>query len=142
MKTLFRQLAVVSFALLSACQISACQTTVILPSSITMKWHETRRLEPANLEVRLDDVTDSRCPINALCIWEGDGVASFSVKDLSNGQVQTVDLHINQGVGSDSTTLAGFTVRMVELNPFPGTPNPPKLPEGYTVTLTISRAKQ
>ena len=107
-----------------------------------MEWHETRTLEAANLEVRLDDVTDSRCPINAVCIWEGDGVASFSLKDLSTGQVQTVDLHTNQAVGSDSKTLAGFTVRMVELNPFPGTPNPPKLPEGYTATLTLSRAKQ
>ena len=137
MKSLFRPLVIVSLVLLVA-----CQTTVILPSKITMKWHETRTLEAANLEVRLDDVADSRCPINALCIWEGDGVASFSVKDLGTGQVQTVNLHINQGVGSDSTTLAGLTVRMIELNPFPGTPNPPKLPEGYTVTLALSRAKQ
>jgi hypothetical protein len=110
-----------------------------LPSRLTLKWHET--LEVANLEVRLDDVADSRCPINALCIWEGDGVASFSVKDLSTGQVQMVNLHMNQGVGSDSITLAGLRVRMVELNPFPGTPNPPKLPEGYTVTLALSHAK-
>jgi hypothetical protein len=55
--------------------------------------------------------------------------------------VQSVELHTNQTVGSDSKTLAGITVRMLELNPFPGTPNMPKLPEGYTVTLEISPEK-
>ncbi len=118
---------------------SACQTS--LPATLTLKWQETRTLEAAQLEVRFEAVNDSRCPINALCIWEGDGVASFNVKDLNTGKVQSFELHTNQGVGSDSKTLAGITVRMLELNPFPGTPNIPKLPEGYTVTLELSPEK-
>jgi hypothetical protein len=106
-----------------------------------MKWHETRTFEEINLEVRFEAVKDSRCPINAVCVWEGDGVASFNLRDLSTGTIQTLELHTNQGVGSDTTTLSGITVRMVELNPFPGTVNPPKLPEGYTVTLALSPYK-
>ncbi len=121
--------------------LSACQTSLPLPATISLKWHETRTLEAVKLEVRFEAVTDSRCPIDAVCIWEGDGVASFKLTDLNTGKVETVDLHTNQGVGSDSKTLAGITVQMVELNPFPGTPNPPKLPEGYAVTLTLGQTK-
>jgi hypothetical protein len=68
-------------------------------------------------------------------------VASFNLKDLNTGKVQTFELHTNQGVGSDNKTLAGITVRMLELKPFPGTVNAPKLPEGYTVTLELSPEK-
>jgi hypothetical protein len=110
-----------------------------LPSRLTLKWHET--LEVANLEVRFESVTDSRCPIDAVCIWEGDGMASFKLTDLSTGKIQTLELHTNQGVGSDTVKIAGITVKMLELNPFPGTPNMPKLPEGYTVTLELSPEK-
>jgi hypothetical protein len=118
---------------------SACQTS--LPSSLTLKWHETRTLEAVQLEIRFEAASDSRCPINALCIWEGDGVASLSIRDLKTGNFQTIELHSNQGVGSDSKTLAGITARMLELKPFPGTPDPPKLPEGYTVTLELNSEK-
>jgi hypothetical protein len=106
-----------------------------------MKWHETRTFGEAKLEVRFEAVTDSRCPINALCIWEGDGVASFKLTDLSTGATQTLELHTNQSVGTDSVKLAGITVRMLELNPFPGTVDASKLPETYTVTLSLSKEK-
>jgi hypothetical protein len=128
-----------AFACLLLC---ACQTNVPLPSTIALKWHEIRTFEEAKLEVRFENVTDSRCPMNALCIWEGDGVASFKLTDLSTGATQTLELHTNQSVGSDSVKLAGITVRMLELNPFPGTPNMPKLPESYTVTLELKAEKQ
>jgi hypothetical protein len=126
-----------------ACPILvACQTTLPLPATISLKWHETRRLEAANLEVRFESVTDSRCPIDAVCIWEGDGVASFSLKNLSTGEIRNLELHTNQGAGSDSVNLAGISVKMLELNPFPGTSNMPKLPEGYMVTLELKADQQ
>lgn len=119
--------------------LAACQTGLPLPATISLKWHETHTLGAAKLEVRFEAVTDSRCPIDAVCIWEGDGVASFKLTDLSTGKTQTLELHTNQGVGSDSVKLAGITVKMLELNPYPGTPNMPKLPEAYTVTLSLDR---
>ena len=122
--------------------LAACQTTLPLPATVSLKWHETRRLEAANLEVRFESVTDSRCPIDAVCIWEGDGVASFKLTDLSTGQTQTLELHTNQSVGSDTVNLAGISIKMLELSPLPGTPNMPKLPEGYTVVLELRPEKQ
>jgi hypothetical protein len=121
--------------------LCACQTNTTLPSSLTMKWHETRTFEEANLEVRFETVKDSRCPINAVCVWEGDGVATFNLKDLSTGTIQTLELHTNQSIGSDSVKLTGITVRMFELNPFPGAVDASKLPEAYTVLLSLSAEK-
>jgi hypothetical protein len=117
--------------------LAACQTGLPLPATISLKWHETRTFEAAKLEVRFESVTDSRCPVNAVCIWEGDGVASFKLTDLSTGATQTLELHTNQSVGSDSLKLAGITVKMLELNPYPETVDVTKLPEAYTVTLSL-----
>ncbi len=121
--------------------LNACQSNVPLPSTLSLKWHEARTLEAARLEVRFETVTDSRCSVNAVCIWEGDGVASFNIKDLITGKVSSLELHTNQSVGSDSVNLAGITVTMLELNPLPGTPNIPKLPESYMVTLELRPEK-
>ncbi len=121
--------------------LTACQTNMPLPASLILKWHETRTLEAAKLEVRFETVTDSRCPVNAVCIWEGDGTASFKLTDLSTGATQTLEFHTNQSVGSDSVKLAGVTVKMLELNPFPGTVDMSKLPEAYTVLLSLSAEK-
>jgi hypothetical protein len=121
--------------------LAACPNNVPLPETLSLKWHETRTLEAAKLEVRFESVTDSRCPINAVCIWEGDGTASFKLTDLSTGKMQTLELHTNQAVGSDSVNLAGIGVKMLELNPFPGTVDASKLPDAYTVTLELSPEK-
>jgi hypothetical protein len=119
--------------------LTACQTNMPLPATLILKWHETRTLEAVKLEVRFETVTDSRCPVNAVCIWEGDGVARFKLTDLSTGATQTLEFHTNQSVGSDSVKLASIAVKMLELNPFPGTIDVSKLPEAYTVTLSLDR---
>jgi hypothetical protein len=119
--------------------LTACQTNMPLPATLILKWHETRTLEAVKLEVRFETVTDSRCPVNAVCIWEGDGIARFKLTDLSTGATQTLEFHTNQSVGSDSVKLAGIAVKMLELNPFPGTIDVSKLPEAYTVTLSLDR---
>jgi hypothetical protein len=121
--------------------LTACQTNMPLPATLILKWHETRTLEAAKLEVRFETVKDSRCPVYADCIWAGDGVASFKLTDLSTGKIQMLELHTNQGVGSDSVNLAGIRVKMLELNPYPGTVDVTKLPDAYTVTLEFSPEK-
>jgi hypothetical protein len=126
-------------ALMMLVLLSACQTGVILPSTLGLKWHETQTI--SGFEIRLEGVNDSRCPINAVCIWEDDGAVSISLKDLATGQIRNLELHTNQTVGSDSVKLVGITVKMLELNPFPGTVDVSKLPEAYTVLLSSSAEK-
>jgi hypothetical protein len=127
--------------MIGAVLLSACQTNVPLPATLSLKWHETRTFEATKLEVRFESVTDSRCPINVDCFWAGDGMASFKLTDLSTGTTQTLELHTNQAVGSDSVNLAGIRVKMLELNPFPGTVDGSKLPDAYTVTLELRPEK-
>jgi hypothetical protein len=61
-------------------------------------------------------VSDSRCPINALCIWEGDAVVTL--RFVVNGQSSDVTLHTSGSAGANSTKLGGTEFRLIGLTPF------------------------
>jgi hypothetical protein len=69
---------------------------------------------------------DSRCPINAYCIWEGD--AAVTLRFERGGQTTEVTLHTSAKSGLVSTTVAGTEFRLVRLDPFLviGQPRPPE----------------
>ncbi|MCW3091003.1 MAG: hypothetical protein JWP81_2072 [Ferruginibacter sp.] len=59
-------------------------------------------------------IQDSRCPENAVCIWQGVGVARFSVNMQSKEHFITLAtdnvLHYRK-----DTSLAGFKIEMINL---------------------------
>ena len=72
------------------------------------------------------ELTDSRCPANAICVWEGIGTGKFIFKD--NTKEQTIELCIGAcAVVSKPKTpeiilnSITYTVELTSLNPFPGT---------------------
>ena len=70
-------------------------------------------------------VSDSRCPANAMCIWQGTAVGKFSF--TKNKQTHTFDLAtINMPpTYHKDTTLLGYKIEFTNLSPYPGTvPNP------------------
>jgi hypothetical protein len=83
---------------------------------------------------------DSRCPTQVSCAWEGAATAELSV--AVDGQDQgTLELTLN---GQDRETdesraaVAGYTVRLVQLAPYPQQPEP--IPQAdYTAQLVVER---
>ena len=70
-------------------------------------------------------VSDSRCPANAMCIWQGTAVARFSF--TKNDQINTFDLSTldQPPTYNKDTVLMGYKIEFVNLHPYPGTvPNP------------------
>jgi hypothetical protein len=66
-------------------------------------------------------VEDSRCPINANCVWQGVAIGRFSFR-LSGVQHQ-LQLATTKSPGrpSTDTTVAGYRIRLVNITPYPGT---------------------
>lgn len=73
----------------------------------------------------LDSVLqDSRCPLNANCIWQGMAVVKFSVI-LNNGS-HSVILSTNKnalGYAAD-TTIQNYKISFLNLIPYPGGSSP------------------
>ena len=91
--------------------------------------------EPA-LVIRFAAASDSRCPSNVTCIWEGDGVASLvlHVGPLTgDGPDHHVDLHTNLQPHS-APWGPYYEIRLISLDPYPvhGTPQGP-----YRATLIV-----
>ena len=70
-------------------------------------------------------VSDSRCPANAMCIWQGTAIGRFTF--TRNNESRTFDLSTldQPPTYNKDTVLMGYKIEFVNLLPYPGTvPNP------------------
>lgn len=75
-------------------------------------------LDDGRLRVRFAArLTDSRCPANAMCVWQGD--ASVRLR-LRAGAVQQ-DTVLHTALEPMRVTVAGYAVHLAGVMPYPGT---------------------
>src|SRR5215213_4690358 len=64
---------------------------------------------------------DSRCPINAVCIWQGVATANFTFRSGSqeaNFNLSTLTFPSSSRYNQD-TVLFGYKISLLELRPYP-----------------------
>lgn len=66
-----------------------------------------------DLKIEFADYTDSRCPLNADCIWEGEASVYLNVESGNEETSFTL-----AGIGHD-TTVFGHKIELVDLLPYP-----------------------
>lgn len=79
---------------------------------------------------------DSRCPINAVCVWAGDAHIRLAGIDAAAGTM--IDLHLHTRLEPRSAEFADFRIELLEVAPAPVDP-PAARAEDYSVRLAISR---
>lgn len=89
------------------------------------------------LTITFDRVaSDSRCPMNALCIWVGDALVQVTISQNAGGSVQR-ELHTFPAAESEATYLA-YSIKLVALAPYPRTDRE-ILPGDYVATLNVTK---
>jgi hypothetical protein len=78
--------------------------------------------------------SDSRCPLDAVCIDIGDAVIAVVLEH--GGRAETRDLHTKPP--RSQLRVDRFTLTLDELQPYPWS-NRPVVPADYTATLTVDR---
>ena len=66
-------------------------------------------------------VSDSRCPANVVCVWQGAATATFSFtknKDTHRFDLSTITMKPNY---TKDTVIAGYKIEFINLSPYPGT---------------------
>ncbi|MCH8061920.1 MAG: hypothetical protein IH861_05405, partial [Chloroflexi bacterium] len=107
--------------------------------TVDVRYGTTLYLDHLGLEFHFADVLeDSRCPANALCIWAGQARVLIGVtaqgEDLGQHELRL------EG-GSDSSgdvTIGAFELRLVALDPYPGTADGGIQRDEYTASLLIT----
>lgn len=114
--------------------VSAEPIKVFLDKEFALGLGQTAIIEEEKLVITFKAVLeDSRCPINVLCVWAGNGKVEFEVIDI-DGQKKSIFL--NTGEEPYATTLKGHMLKLNSLNP-PRIDGVPFLPKDYFVNIRV-----
>ena len=88
------------------------------------------------LKVTFDRVVaDSRCPMDAICIWAGEAVLALK---LALGTDTPVEREVKVDSTSPELSFSAYRIKAVALAPYPRSGFKPE-PKDFVVTLTITR---
>jgi hypothetical protein len=125
---------IMAFFWLSAA--SAGQAKVLINKEFTLGIGQTASIGGENLVIKFKAVLeDSRCPVNVVCVWAGNGKVEFEVLDI-DGQNKTVILNTEEE--PKEVTLKGHKLKLISLNP-PRVDGVSISPGDYSVTLLVAR---
>jgi len=82
--------------------------------------------------------SDSRCPMDALCVWAGDAVVTLRLSHAAGNPAER-ELHTAERSGSEASYLA-YVIKLVALSPYPRSDRQIG-PDDYVATLTVEAAK-
>lgn len=88
------------------------------------------------LRIHFKSIADSRCPINVICVWEGQAEVGLDLV-FDGDQVHPVTL-IERAGHPDlaDTTVQGYYIQLLEVSPYPVDTEPID-PEDYTIRIRV-----
>ncbi len=98
------------------------KSTFPLNDTIEIANFETKYNYENNLTLRMDSVlSDSRCPSNVQCVWEGNAEVRFlfTVDSIQTGFV--LNTHGSMQFNTD-TVISGYEIKLLKLFPYPRDP--------------------
>lgn len=103
-----------------------------LKDSVKLKLNDIIICEnDPNLFVKFDSlISDSRCPKDANCIWEGNAEVSFGI--TYKKELEQVHLNTSNKMGTKKSAF-GYDFELLALTPYPGD----KSQENNPITATI-----
>ena len=94
---------------------SADPANALIGKEFSLGIGQTANIEGEKLIIKFKAVLeDSRCPVNVVCVWAGNGKVEFEILDI-DGQNKTVTLNTEEE--PRVTTLKGHNLKLISLNP-------------------------
>jgi len=123
-------------ALMVACS-GATEPTI--GSQFQLAFGESVTVPDAAVWLQFTDVVaDSRCPLQAQCVWAGDAAIAIEIaSSLAGGDSRTDTLHTT--LDPQSAALDGYDLHLVRVDPYPVTPGTLP-PASYRITLRVDPA--
>jgi len=129
-------IALAGILLIAGCTSTSSTTpTGPVDARIVLAPGEMAEVPHAAMRIHFQGVlSDSRCPVNALCIQAGDAIARIDVVPTT-GALATYDLH---AANHQPVRHGDLTIELTELGPHPFAGRP-IAPTDYRLTLRITR---
>lgn len=72
-----------------------------------------------NVRICFTSLQDSRCPLNATCVWQGIAVAGFTIRLHGIQHQVTLATDKIPGYPSTDTTVSGYQIKLLNITPYP-----------------------
>ena len=108
-----------------------------LNQEIVIQNNSSLTNEAEDITLKMEGViSDSRCPTEVECVWEGDAEVKFT---FTSGTLNhTINLHTT--LTPKDTTVGGFSIALKKLDPHPVTTN--EIPQSaYKATVLVTKKK-
>jgi hypothetical protein len=125
-----KPIAILAAAILTACSSAAApgrdnpapasktQSSSFV-DTLSIALGQSATVDGGRLEVRFDArVSDSRCPANAVCVWQGDANARILTRVAGGAPVKS-ELHT--ALEPKKVAVDRYTISMIGMTPYPGT---------------------
>jgi len=106
-----------------------------LETPFDIQINQTAFIESENLQIRLSDIQDSRCPSDVQCVWEGQVTVSVS-KDIGGNNAGTFVLGTATHLNPSIQQFDKYFLQLIKVEPYP-TSTEPILPSDYIVTMKL-----
>jgi hypothetical protein len=99
--------------ILSGCQKESDTGTFLLNEELTLKTGVVYRSPSDNLSVKVVKITDSRCAIGVVCIWQGEATVNLEVKGSTVFEVEISTYH------HPVDTVNNLIFKLIDVLPYP-----------------------
>ena len=111
-----------------------------LDSEFVLQFNQSAEIKSEDIKITFLNVTsDSRCPSDVTCIWQGQAGIEL---DVQKGEEEsTVSLSIGGDSSPEESIFNAYLIQLVDLSPYPiSTKN--IQPEDYTATIKITKYEE
>lgn len=103
--------------------------------SVSIRLGHAKMIEDGKITIKfLSIVEDSRCPMNAQCVWAGNARIRLSL--VKGRSLRSFEL--NTGTGVKTVSAFGYSFEIEDLTPWPGAP-PEMAPQPKTVKFAVTK---
>jgi hypothetical protein len=109
--------------------------SVVLGQEFTIKNGKEAVVRGEKLSIKVQAVSDSRCPSGATCIWAGNGEVVIKVAKKNKKQVIA---KLNTSTEPKEIVYGGFKIKLLALSPYPKI-NQSIDPKNYEATMLVTK---
>jgi hypothetical protein len=95
--------------------------------------------ELSGITIIFSAVSDSRCPLDVVCVWEGEVIITLEVwlngRNLGSMDIKAPPATPVRGTITDPTTNYMYMLECLAVDPYPASALNPPAPEEYVATL-------
>ena len=119
----------------------SCKKNNVTRGEYEVVLYNCGALQESNSSICFDSlITDSRCPLNVNCPWQGTAVILVSFNENNNTHQFKMSLQNYPAVGfASDTTINGYNIIFTKLVPYPDVSKPAPLPSEIKATFKISK---